>query len=345
MRVLHLLRSSQFSGAENVACQIIQMMKEHPEFEMAYCSADGPIRDALEERQIPFIPLEKVTPKAVRRVIKEWKPDIIHAHDMYASTVAACVCGTVKLISHIHNNNFDSRGISAKAVIYRLAAMKAKHIFWVSKSAQDGYCFHKSLEKKSSILHNIIDVQQLEKKAEQAENQDQYDIVYLGRLTYPKHPERLISVLKRVVEANPAVQAAIIGSGDMEAEVHKLIADNGLHENVHCLGFMRNPYGILRNAKVMIMTSRWEGLPMCALEAQALGVPIVSTPTDGLKELIEDGVDGFLSAENQILAERILEIVNGEILHGQLSDCTKQKADRINNQENYTACLKQRYTL
>lgn len=343
MKVLHLLRSNQFSGAENVACQIIGMMKKHSEYEMAYCSADGPVRDALEERQIPFVSLEKTTLREVRRAIKMWKPDIIHAHDMYASFVAACVCGNIRLISHIHNNSFDSRKPTLKAILYRLAAIKAKHIFWVSESARQGYCFYRGLEKKSSVLYNVIDVHQLEEKAGEAENQTKYDVVYLGRLTYPKHPERLISVLEQVIKEKPDVQAAIIGSGELEEEVHRLIRDNQLQGNIHCLGFMHNPYGILQNAKVMLMTSRWEGLPMCALEAQALGVPIVSTPTDGLKELLEEGKDGFLSEENQVLREQLVRIITNSGLQNDMSAYAHEKSKTINDEQAYCSQLLKRY--
>ena len=66
MRVLHLLRSDSFSGAENVVCQIIGMIKDEPDFEMVYCSPDGQIRDALAERKIEFEPIKKFSVKEVR---------------------------------------------------------------------------------------------------------------------------------------------------------------------------------------------------------------------------------------------------------------------------------------
>ena len=49
---------------------------------------------------------------------------------------------------------------------------------------------------------------------------------------------------------------------------------------------MSNPLRLLECSKVMIMTSKYEGLPMTVLEAMALGVPLVSTPVDGLKDII-----------------------------------------------------------
>lgn len=187
-KIMHLLTGTSFSGAENVACQIMACFKNDAEYEMFYCSPDGKIREALKERNVRFAPMKEWSLSEVKRIIREEKPDIIHAHDMKASFFAALLCGRIPLISHVHNNNFDSRGISAKALFYRYAAQKAKHIFWVSKSAYEGYAFHEQFEGKSSILYNVIDAEEVYKKAAQDEKEYAYDIVYVGRLTPPQKP-------------------------------------------------------------------------------------------------------------------------------------------------------------
>ena len=53
MRVLHLLASNKYSGAENVVCQIIDMFKG--EVEMAYCSPNGTIANSLKDKNVTFI--------------------------------------------------------------------------------------------------------------------------------------------------------------------------------------------------------------------------------------------------------------------------------------------------
>ena len=93
--------------------------------------------------------------------IKEYNPDIIHAHDMRASYITALVAKRTPMVCHIHNNAFASRGLSLKSVAFLLAARKAKHIFWVSESAYHGYIFKIFFRKKSSVLPNIIDVDAL----------------------------------------------------------------------------------------------------------------------------------------------------------------------------------------
>ena len=73
IKIMHLLQSDRFSGAENVVCQIINMMDNNDIIEMTYCSSDGQIREALNERNIRFLPIRKLTVKEVKRIIKEYK--------------------------------------------------------------------------------------------------------------------------------------------------------------------------------------------------------------------------------------------------------------------------------
>ncbi len=342
-RVLHILASDRFSGAENVVCQIINMHRDDDSVSMAYCSPDGQIRQALEKQGIPFYPIKALSVKELSRVRKEFNPDIVHAHDMRASFVSALSFGRTKLISHIHNNSFDSRGISPKAILYILAATKASHIFWVSKSAFEGYAFHRLFGKKSSVLYNVIDIDALYEKMRSDESEYDYDIVYVGRLSYPKNPQRLLNVLKDTVSKVPDVKIGIIGTGELEAETKALCNELHLEENVHFLGFKENPLKVLSDAKVMVMTSHWEGTPMVALEAMALGVPIVTTPTDGMCELITDGENGYISDSDDVLTDALVKLVTDNDLRNILSENTLSRARQINDIPKYKATLSEYY--
>lgn len=342
-KIIHLLTGTSFSGAENVACQIMACFKDNEKYRMLYCSPNGQIKKALQERSIQFIPLEKWSLSEVRRMIQEEKPDIIHAHDMKATFYAALVCGKIPLVSHVHNNNIDSRALSLKSILYYFAAKKAKHIFWVSKSAYEGYAFHDKLKDKSTILYNVINAEEVYQKLEKDKNNYNYDIVYVGRLTYQKNPQRLIETLANVVKKHPGMKAAIVGSGELEEEIKQKIFDLHAENYIDMLGYSNNPYKIMKSAKIMLMTSRWEGLPMCALEAMALGVPIVSTPTDGLKEVIDDGKTGFLSDEDEVIIDRCVDILGKDELYKKLHQATLNKADEILDISSYKESLDKVY--
>ena len=335
MKVLHLLQSGSFSGAENVVCQIFGMLKNESDIEMVYCSSEGPIKEALAERGIRYIPLKNFTVDAIRTAISNEKPDVIHAHDMRASFYAAKACGRIPLVSHVHNNNFNSRGISPKSIAYMYAAMKARHIFWVSQSSFDGYAFHGFFKNKSTVLYNIIDIKDLYAKMQPDSCKYEYDVVYVGRLTYQKDPLRLMKVLRLAIDKKPDIKIAIVGSGDMEEETKRCAINYGITDNVDFLGFQSNPLIIIHDSKAMIMTSRWEGTPMCALEALALGVPIVSTPADGLRDLIESGSTGYLFEDDAQLAESLVSLANDHEKQEKMSKNAYEFSLHYNDMQKY----------
>lgn len=343
MKVMHVLNSRIYSGAEKVVCQIIHAF-EGSDVEMVYCSPYSDIvRDMLREQGVTYLPIEKLTPKELGRIIREQKPDLIHAHDMRAGFMSALCCGNIPMISHIHNNAYDARGLSPKSVAYLLAGFRAKHILWVSNSSYEGYLFHKLFAKKSSVLYNIIDSQEIFRKLQEDENSYDYDMIYVGRLTYQKDPQRLIRLCARLKEHKPDLQVAIVGTGELEEEVKGLCEELKLQDTVAFLGFQPNPIKMIHDSKAMVLTSRWEGTPMCALEAMALGTPVVSTPSDGMKDLIDHNENGCLGETDEELEESLLKIFREEDFHSTLSQNAVKKFSAINNPEGYKEAIAQCY--
>lgn len=342
-KVLHILSDIFFSGAENMVCQIVEMFRG--EYDMVYASPEGPIREALAARNVTYFPLKSIAPWEIRRAVRQVQPDLLHVHDMKVSVMAACACVEVPMVAHIHNNSFDARRISPKTLLFHMASKKLQHIFWVSPSAMKSYRFYPSVAEKSSLLRNVLDPRELSRKADSAALQEDYDILFLGRMTEPKNPLRLVRVLNRVYAGKPDLKAAIVGKGDMEAAVRAAIEEGPAKAHIHLLGYQENAYGLLRRARLMIMTSLWEGTPMCALEAMALGVPIVSTPVDGLCDLVIPGENGFLEDTDEGLAARCLEILEHPDLRQRLSENTLSAAKKVLDLEAYKNALRQAYGL
>lgn len=340
MKVMHVLNSRIYSGAEKVVCQIINAFRDVEGMEMVYCSPDSDIvRQMLIEQDVTFLPMETMSTKELGRVIAEQKPDLIHAHDMRASFFSALCCGNIPLVSHIHNNAYDARGLSPKTIAYLLAGFKAKHILWVSNSSFEGYAFHRLFGKKSSVLYNIIDTEQIFAKKAQDKNTYAYDLIYVGRLTFQKDPQRLMRLCARLKESKPDLNVAIVGTGELEAEVKALCRELNIQDNVHFLGFQSNPIKMVHDTKAMVLTSRWEGTPMCALEAMALGTPVVSTPSDGMKDLIDDGINGYLTDDDAVMAEKLLKIMEDTEHRKQLSENAREKFAKINDAPKYKEAI------
>ena len=74
MKVLHVLNSRIYSGAEKVVCQIIHSFSDDPNVQMVYCSPDSDIvRQMLCEQSVIFLPVSKLTPRELKRIIEQEK--------------------------------------------------------------------------------------------------------------------------------------------------------------------------------------------------------------------------------------------------------------------------------
>lgn len=342
MKVMHVLNSRIYSGAEKVVCQIIHAFQG--EVEMVYCSPESDIvRKMVEAQGVTYLPMKTMSVSELSRVIREQKPDLIHAHDMRAGFFSALCCGKIPLVSHIHNNAYDARGLSPKTVGYLLAGFRAKHIFWVSQSSFDGYAFHKLFARKSSVLYNVIDTDEIYTKLSQDSNSYDYDLIYVGRLTYQKNPQRLLRLCARLKESKPDLKVAIVGTGELEEELKALSQELNLEDTVRFLGFQPNPIKMVAGSKAMILTSRWEGTPMCALEAMALGTPVVSTPSDGMKDLLTDGVSGYLTESDEQMAVDLLKIFTQPEHRQLLAENARKKFDSLNDGEAYKRAIRTAY--
>lgn len=305
MKILHLLQSPFFSGAENVVCQIMKLYSTDSRVHMIYVSPYGPIQDSIESNGFEYIGLKKLSIRNIRKVIKEQKPDIVHAHDITASILASiATLGTsVKVISHIHVNNKNMSYLNFKTFIYFLSCFLYKHIFWVSPSCYNSYYFKYFIKDKSTILCNVMNKNDIINRANKDLPDQKFDVIYVGRIVYQKDPQRLLDVFEQVIKHDNKLKIGIVGDGSMLDDIKKISVEKRIDKNICFLGYQSNPLIYLAYAKVMVMTSRYEGLPMTVLEALALGIPIVSTPVDGLLNVIDEGINGYLSDSNFQIAE------------------------------------------
>ena len=194
--VLHLLNTSTYSGAENVAITIIRSMKKlYPDHSLIYVSPDGPIRKRLEAEGVEFEPIEKISRKEIRRVVKKYRPDVIHDHDFTASIVSAYSTLRVPVISHIHNNTPWLKSLGVKSIAYGLSTLRYRKILGVSPSVFDEFIFGRFIKRKSEVVGNPIDLERIREAAAAADEREGYDVVFLGRLTEAKNPMMFLDVI------------------------------------------------------------------------------------------------------------------------------------------------------
>ena len=343
IRVLHVLGSSKFYGAEHVVCDIIERFRGDTDVEMAYTSPDGEIAEALRAREIRFIPMKKLTPLSLKKAASVYRPDILHAHDVRAGVVCARFSGTCKIVSTIHVNTPAMRRKTLKARLYRMAARHFSHIFWVNRSAMEEFAFADAVAHKSEHLANIIDIAAVRGKAGSSPVSSPYAGIYLGRFEEQKDPMRLMRIFAGILKRCPNVRLAAVGSGSMLTETMAYAKELGISEHVDFPGYLENPYTLLAGARFLLMCSRFEGLPIAALEAGALGVPVVAVKTDGLAEAVEDGESGFLSDDDEMLIRHAAALISDDALYAAVHAAAYRYSEEINDGDAYKNKLRRTY--
>jgi glycosyltransferase involved in cell wall biosynthesis len=116
----------------------------------------------------------------------------------------------------------------------------------------------------------------------------------VGRFEVAKDYPNMLHGFARVRERRPRAVLLLVGRGSLQEETEQLVASLGLGGAVRFLGVRRDVPELMSAADGYVMSSAWEGMPMVLLEAAAAGLPIVTTAVGGNREVVEDGVSGFL---------------------------------------------------
>lgn len=140
---------------------------------------------------------------------------------------------------------------------------------------------------------------------------DTKTVVAVGRYSHQKGLERLISAWAMVKKNGWRLW--LVGDGDKREQLEKQIDTLGLQDSVQLGRVESDMDTVYKSASIVALSSRYEGLPMVLLEAQAFGVPLVSFDCKcGPREIIEDGKTGLIVPEGDIEAlakalERLME--------------------------------------
>lgn len=119
-------------------------------------------------------------------------------------------------------------------------------------------------------------------------------IVAAGRLTKQKDFATLIRAFA-LVQSKTNAHLVIMGEGELRSDLEQLVVENSLQEAVLLPGFVENPFAVMNQADLFVLSSAWEGLPNVLIQAMACGTPVVSTDCpSGPAEILEKGQWGRL---------------------------------------------------
>ena len=342
MRVVHILQSNIYSGAETVVCNIIDFFNTDDSIDMVYVSPKGPISKVLKYKKIKHYELDDFSQKELKKAIRVLKPDIIHCHDFQASVRVAFLPIRCPIVSHLHNNPLWIKKLNLKTILYLLCSLRYPYIIGVSESIKDEFFFSKAIKNKYIVIHNVVDTKRVLTMSNDGFSSDT-DLSYVGRLEDPKNPLRFLKIVSLIKSRyNRNIRAQMIGIGSLKNKCEKYIESKNLHNNVKLLGFQDNPYKFLKNTKIVIMPSKWEGFGLVAVESLALGKPVVASSVGGLKDIISEDC-GALCYSDDDFCRKTIELLSSTKIYNTKSTNAKINAIKYSDITLYKDRLKNLY--
>lgn len=205
--------------------------------------------------------------------------------------------------------------------------------------------FKRYFNINTKLIYNPLNKKEIENKSRERlkfkffEKKNSIKIINIGRFTDQKDHFTLLESMK-IIKNKVNVKLLIMGYGTNKIKISNFIKKNKLQKYIKIISFKKNPFNYLRKADILVLTSRYEGLPNVLLEAQVLKKYIISTncPT-GPKEILENGKLGTLIkiGDYKTLSDVILNFKKNKVVKKKINLAYK-KIDRFDykiNCENY----------
>lgn len=268
------------------------------------------------------------------RVLRHFKPDIVHVHSTKAGLVgrvAAKLAGTpVVFTAHgwAFTEGIDEGSRRLAVFLERRAALLSDAIICVSEyDRQLAVRLGVANGSLLTCIHNGVPEVATAMRCS-GPGREVLRIVSVARLDKPKDHTLLLDALATI--SNLPWVLELIGDGPLTETVQRRARALGLENRVVFSGLCTDVPERLARADVFALVSGWEGLPLSILEAMRAGLPVVASDVGGVIESVHDGVTGFLipKGDQAVLAERLSRLLSDAALREQMGRAGREVYER-----------------
>ncbi len=272
-----------------------------------------------------YPPYELVLASKMVDVVKYEKLDVLHVHYAIPHASAAYMAKKIledegifiPVVTTLHGTDITLLGKddSFKPVI-TFAINHSTAVTAVSESLkQDTYQYF-DIKKEISVVPNFIELgaeceQWRDRAREEFVTPHEKMLVHISNFRPVKRIMDVLAIFQKVRESLPA-RLIMVGDGPERHRAEQWSRENGLVDCIDFVGNVKEPQEILAGADLFVLPSESESFGLSALEAMALGVPVISSNTGGLPEVNKEGVSGHLCNVGEIseMAAKSLDILN-----------------------------------
>lgn len=291
--------------------------------------------------------------------------DLIHAHDWptFPAAIALAAITRVPWVAHIHSTEFDRSGERADPQIYALEqrGMRAADRVITVSAFTKAVCVERFgvHAAKIEVVYNGADARPRNiapaQPASAGARPDQDDasdargrasgggtrtVLFLGRITAQKGPERFVAAAKKVLDVMTGVRFVMAGAGDMDRAVIEAAAAAGIGAHFSFTGFLRGEDvdRVFQMADVYVMPSVSEPFGIAPLEAINQDVPVIISRQSGVSEVLRHALKvDFWNTDD--LADKIIAVLRHPPLGQALRDNAKVEVQDLTWDAAATRCL------
>lgn len=291
---------------------VVSMRRRDPEFER---DVEKYRREGLDVRIVPM--RRRIAPFSdaaafwnLWRLFRNLAPDIVHAHSAKAGVLgraAARLAGVPRVLYTPHGYSFEMRVSGGGRRLFRtlekIAARWTDGYLCVCRSEYEQTLGLGVPPERCRIVYNGVDPPASPSPPPRdGAGSDRWVIGCIGRLCVQKGQDVLADAAPGILREDPRIHLVIVGDGPLRSRLENRLREwiAGGRVRLRPQVSEREIPGILDGLDLLVMPSRWEGLPYGLLDAMAHGLPVVASRVGGIAEMIADGVEGVLAPPEDV---------------------------------------------
>lgn len=321
-----------------------------------------------EMKRIPNFKSDREAYRKIKQIIREFQPDIVHTHAAKAGALgrkAAKACGVPVIVHTFHGHVFHSYFGRAKTLIYknierRLARISTGIIAISPIQKEELSRAHKICKpEKIRIIPLGFDLskfqENLPEKRTQTRNawkiaDEEVAVAIVGRLAPIKNHQLFLDVLEAAAKNGVKARYFIVGDGQEREAIEKRaeILRKTYGIRIELTSWIKDIATFNAGMDIICLSSDNEGTPVSLIEAQASGVPVISTDVGGVRDILSEGETGFVVPKGAVSAfsEKLQLLIQNEEIRTKMSqngwNFVRDKfhyTTLVRNMENYYAEL------
>lgn len=331
LRVCFLAGTLGRGGAERQLIFMLRALKQAGVDLRVLCLTSG---EALEKEirdmgiAVTWVGASRWRAIRLLQIMREFRrepADIVQSAHFYTNLYAA-VAGRllgIKSIGAVRNDltsELKSNGVMAWGQLHLPGQLIANSRLARQRAIAEGV----ELEN-IKLVRNVVNINGLGRKSKggNGNGNGQVRILFAGRLTQQKRPDRFLQVLQKIVQRSPNLnfKATIVGDGPLRHGLEKRAESLRLTPKyLEFLGELADLRSTYLEADMLVLTSDWEGTPNVVLEAMASSMPVVATRVGGVPDIVEHGKTGYLAEphDEDSMVENIASLITDSTLRAKL---------------------------